>query len=387
LCAAARRYGNGIVEITSRGNIQIRGLNETSAAPFAAAVAALDIAAEDGVPIYCNPLAGIDAEEIFDAQALAADLRRTLARRSIAAKLGAKVSVAIDGGGALNLNGLAADVRLRAEPINGGVALRVGVGGDGAGGADLGLVSTGDGVTAALLLLDVLAKRGGDVRARDIVAREGIANFRSAIADLLLSARPRESRDPVPDSRLRGKERELVSPIGAYALRNGSLACGIGLAFGHSDAGVLEQFTDAANDAGASGFRAAPGRALMAIGLPSQAASAFAVAANKLGFITRAGDPRHHVIACAGAPVCASAHIASRALAPLIAGAAACTVHVSGCVKGCAHAAAAALTIVGTADGCALVANGSARDAPFAIIPTGELAAAIAKFMHEARHV
>jgi precorrin-3B synthase len=125
----------------------------------------------------------------------------------------------------------------------------------------------------------------------------------------------------------------------------------------------------------------------MAVGLAPEPTSAFAAAAEQLGFITRANDPRRHVIACAGAPVCASAHIASRALAPLIAGEAECTIHISGCAKGCAHAAPAALTIVGTPDGCALVATGSARDAPFAVVPTGELPAAIAKFMHEAGHV
>ena len=31
LCAAARRYGNGIVEVTGRGSIQVRGLNAASA--------------------------------------------------------------------------------------------------------------------------------------------------------------------------------------------------------------------------------------------------------------------------------------------------------------------------------------------------------------------
>ncbi len=47
------------------------------------------------------------------------------------------------------------------------------------------------------------------------------------------------------------------------------------------------------------------------------------------------------------------------------------TIHISGCAKGCAHAAPAALTIVGTAEGCALIANGSARDAPFAVVAGG----------------
>src|SRR5580704_2214451 len=114
LCAAARTDGNGVIEITSRGSIQIRGLTAATAAPFAAAIGALGIAAEDGIPIHCNPLAGIDAAELLDAGALAADLRRALAQRSMAAELSPKVSVAIDGGGALNLAGLAADIRLGA---------------------------------------------------------------------------------------------------------------------------------------------------------------------------------------------------------------------------------------------------------------------------------
>src|ERR1700681_2698724 len=44
LCAEARRYGNGVIEITGRGSIQVRGLTAASAANFAAAVADLGIA-------------------------------------------------------------------------------------------------------------------------------------------------------------------------------------------------------------------------------------------------------------------------------------------------------------------------------------------------------
>ena len=62
LCEAAKRYGNGIAEITARGNVQIRGLSAATAPEFAAAIAALDIATADGVPIVCNPLAGLDPQ-------------------------------------------------------------------------------------------------------------------------------------------------------------------------------------------------------------------------------------------------------------------------------------------------------------------------------------
>jgi precorrin-3B synthase len=374
LCAAARTHGNGIVEITSRGSIQIRGLSAASAPRFAADVVALGLAAEDGIPIICNPLSGLADDDLFDAAALATDLRRALAQRSMVAKLDAKVSVAINAGGALGLAALSADIRLNAEAINGNVGLRVSVAGDEASATDVGLVALANGAEAALRLLDVLAKRGHDMRARDILASEGSAVFRIAVADLL-------ERDAPPRSSPRFSE-----ALGTHPIHSGLYACGIALAFGHADAAALERLVDAAQAAGASGLRAAPGRVLMIIGLPREAAPNLVADAEALGFVVRADDPRRNVVACAGAPICASAHIAARAIAPSIAGVIiGQTIHISGCAKGCAHPAPAALTVVGTPDGCALVTNGSARDAPFAVVATGQLAAAIAHYAHECK--
>ncbi len=111
LCAAARRHGNGIMEVTARGSLQVRGLTPRSAPLFADEVSRLGIAASDGVPVLTNPLPD-DPGAIIDAGPLAAELRRALAEVQLA--LAPKVSVVIDGGGPLHLDALSADIRLRA---------------------------------------------------------------------------------------------------------------------------------------------------------------------------------------------------------------------------------------------------------------------------------
>ena len=380
LCKAARRYGNGIIEVTSRGSIQVRGLSAESAPLFADEIAALGIAAADGVPVISGVLGNLDPAEILDSNTMADEMRRALARGGLAARLPPKVSIIIDGGGSFGLHQLAADIRLRAEANESSAVFCVSVGGDEASAAYLGSVTALDGVASALRLLEVIASRGGGARARDINSAEGGAVFRSAIADLLIA------HVDAPKTRQPGKI------IATRRLRDGSFACGIGLPFGHGDALALERLANAASAAGARGLCVSPDRALFVVGLTQEARLAFTAAAEQLGFIVHDDDPRRHVIACAGAPTCAAGHIPARAMAPAITknlaayAADSFSVHISGCAKGCAHSGKATLTIVGVPFGCALIGNGTVRDAPFATAPIDDLPAAVVDHMREARH-
>jgi precorrin-3B synthase len=368
LCAAARRHGNGIIEVTARGNIQIRGLTPASAADFADAVARLGIDAGDGVPILTDPLAGLAPAPAIDARALAGALRQRLAAASFASGLGPKISVVIDGGSALHLDAVRADIRLR----TGAAGWHVGLGGDATNALPIGAVAPADTADAVARLLATIARHGPQARARDLIARHGSDAFRTVIADVLIEA-------PIP------APRPASDPIGAHSLRDASFALGIALAFGHTDADAFDSLIKAARRAGATNVRTAPGRTLLVIGLADDGARDLAVHAESLGFITRPDDPRRHVVACAGAPICACAEIPARALAPLISRAAeslldgALTVHVSGCPKGCAHPGASELAIVGDRSGCGLVVGGSARDRPLATIATADVAAAFGR--------
>lgn len=386
LCSSTRRHGNGIVEVTARGSIQVRGLSAHSAPQFAAEIAALGIAAADGVPVLCNPLAGLDPAELFDATGFAATLRRALTQLSLADRLDPKVSIVIDAGAPLNLAGLAADIRVRGLKHEKETVLRLAIGGDDANAFDLGAVALDDGIAAISRLLLTLAQRGA--RAHDIVAMEGISCFENALA--FARRGHLRQRDGEAGKCVAGRSwRQSIDAIGQHALEDGSLACGIGLAFGHAEARALENLADATAATGARGIRTAPNRSLLAIGLKREKATDFVTTAAQLGFVTEAKDPRRFVVACAGAPLCASAHIAARAIAPRLAEAAAAylrdglTIHVSGCAKGCAHSGAASLTVVGTPQDCALIANGSARDAAFATTPLDRLPAIVATQLRE----
>jgi precorrin-3B synthase len=340
VCEAAGRHGNGTMEISARGSMQVRGLTPASAPRFAAELAGLDLDIHEGVQAIADPLPG-DPSAAIDTGPIAAALHRAIAARPL--RLAPKISVVIDGGGSIGLDDLFADIRLRATA---GDAPRfaLALAGTAESATPLGIVSADEAAGAAVDLLARIAALGPGARAADL---------------LPASPAPGAKREPAP----------RAEAVGVHRLKDGS-ALGIGLAFGHARAEALAALARAAMRGGAAWARPAPGRALLLGPLSAAGPADVSRFAAGLGFVTEARDPRRRIAACPGAPACLHGLIAARALAAEIARAVplpagdGIALHVSGCAKGCAHPRPAPLTLVGTGQGCALVRNGTARAAP-----------------------
>jgi precorrin-3B synthase len=356
VCAAARAHGNGTIEISARGSLQVRGLTRASAPRFAETIAALGIEICESVPVIADPLPS-DPSAVVDTAFIAAQLRRETAARGLC--LAPKVSVVIDGGGSISLDPLFADIRLRAAATLEGPRFRIGIAGDAGSATPAGSVAPEGAVDAALQLLARIAALGPEARGADL-----LPDF------------------PAQGSAPRGGLKR-ADAVGLHQLKDTAVALGIGLAFGHAEEEAIKALVGIAGEMGAGWARPAPGRALLLGPFAATAAKGVKQRAELLGFVVEASDPRRRIAACPGAPLCLHGLLAARALAAELAkylplpaddGIA---LHVSGCAKGCAHPAPAPLTVVGTEQGCGIVRNGTARCAPSESVRESELVPAL----------
>jgi precorrin-3B synthase len=375
LAQAAARHGNGLIEITARGNLQLRGMTAESMAGLAADIDRAGIVPETGVTIEIPPLSGLDPLEIADARELATRLRQQIAALDPRPVLAPKLTITIDAGGRLNLDPISADIRLRATRTANGLTIwALAIGGTAQTAKTLASLSAEHSISAVIRLLKALAHLGPRARGRDL----DVADLRSKIQS--------SQTGPIEPAA------EHISPIGMHQLGGNHLALGLRPSFGQIQARDILSFLAIAEAAGANEIRTAPEHAILVLGLDVQAAGDVQLAAAGCGFRTDADDPSNHIDVCSGRGACASAFYATKSVAAdlleiapeLLDGS--LTVHLSGCCKGCAHPGNAALTIVGTPMGYGVVVNGSASSELVAYIEKEELRSALAQMSRLVRN-
>ncbi|MFK4508699.1 precorrin-3B synthase [Bradyrhizobium daqingense] len=325
LAELAERHGNGLIDVTSRANLQIRGVNDQSHQPLLDGLARLGLLDPDqATEARRNILVTPFWSSADDTQALAAELEEALADSKLT--LPTKFGFAIDDGRSRVLAGDSADVRIERDR-SGRLLVR-------ADGARLGRsVGRGAAVSTALAL------------ASWFVTSDGITGGRGRMAAHIASGAA------LPGT-LRGETEP--APVMA-ALRPGHYPQGalVGVAFGQMLHSTLHQFSSCGH-----ALRVTPWRMVLSEGKREMPSGA--------GLITAPHDPALRVIACSGAPRCREAHADTRALAAALAPRIApeTRLHVSGCAKGCAHSGTAAVTLIATGTGFDLVRGGSTRDEP-----------------------
>jgi len=306
-------YGNGVIDLTSRGNLQIRGVAKADHPALLADLIAVGLvdaepAREERRNITVSPLwqSGDRTERLYHAiEARLGDLP----------DLPGKMGVVIDAGPSPVLTGVSGDFRFESA-LDGQLILR-------ADGAGRGMaVIEADAVDALCEMARWFVATGGPEAGR--------------------MARHLERVDLPAEWRGDGAARAGARPEPGGAV--------YGVPFGRATAADL---TKLVSDTGARHVRVSPWRMLFLEG---------AAGVEVEGFLSSA-DPVLDVAACPGAPACAQGQVETRGIARALAGRVG-TLHVSGCAKGCARQAISEVTLVGRAGRFDLVRNGRAGDMP-----------------------
>jgi len=319
----SRRHGNGLLDLSARANLQMRGIKDDSHAALLSGLRDLglldtDEAAEARRNVMLTPF----WTEGDDNAVIARNLAATLTAATDLSLPG-KFGFAVDCGTAPVLQDSAADIRIERDAS--GLILRP-------DGAELGLSVTREtAVPEALNLARWFLDTGG--------APDGRGRMRLHLA----------KGTPLPSGY------SLVANVASSAARPGQTGAGqlVALEFGQMLAGTLTSLADH------GALRLTPWRMLLIEGASNIAPLP--------GLILDAADPRLRVSACTGGRGCLQALSATRDLARDLAPHVPedAHLHVSGCAKGCAHPGTAPLTLTATAnDTFTLIRNGSAADQP-----------------------
>ncbi|MBT2418746.1 precorrin-3B synthase [Streptomyces sp. ISL-22] len=324
LADAARRLGDGDLHLTSRGNVQLRGLRETCGAELAEVLDVAGLLPSRGHErvrnIVASPLSGLDGRGWRQVRPWLSALDGALCASEAARELSGRFLFALDDGRG-DVAGLGADVTVQATAD---------------GGALLGLGSAGE----------ALCVSGDDAPRAALLAAE----------TFLQAARERGARVwrvdelPVPPGELTHAVRRSLKGAGiSSSLRTPDRAGGtegpppgiVGAALSvHVPLGRLTPLQwQALTHAAAGELRLTPWRGVV-VPTRSEGAADAPARLSETGLVTDPASPWLRVGACVGRPGCAKSRAdvradAERSLAA--AGSARLPVYWSGCERRCGH--------------------------------------------------
>jgi precorrin-3B synthase len=367
LVAAADELGNGQLELTSRGNLQLRGLRDGAELPLATwlhEAGLLPFPAHERVRnLLASPLSGRDGAGLADVRPLIAEFDRALGTRPALADLSGRFLFALDDGRA-DVLACAPDIAVSAISPEEMQLLLAGV-------------PVGAPVPSAVVVEVMLAAAEAFLAERQ--AQGGTAWRLSELADGpaklaarldLTSLNTGEDPDAPDPATITGPAGHAPEP-GPLKQQDGASALVIGIPLGSlsaDQAGLL-----LSPQLNLRQLILTPWRSIVLPDLAAGELAELAARCARLALITDRSDPLHHITACTGRPGCASAladvradaiathAIATQAIAThAIAdpGAPLGGVHWSGCARRCGRPAGTGTDLIATGSGYQLRRTG-----------------------------
>ena len=352
--ARAASLGNGIVELTSRAGLQVRGLPPDAAGAVAGILAAgglLPSPDHDRVRnIAAPPMGGRGLGAVAKTDALVDAIDRALCAAPDLVALPGRFLFAVDDGTRV-LDPLLADLELAAE--GGGFRLWL------AGTATSLVVGEDEAVEVAIAAARAFARVAaaeapGAWRVRDL-PEGGRRLARELGLEPAGPAHPAAAADPAAAARAAASRHHA---LGVLAQRDGRVAVSALPPLGRLDPEQLGALAGLLAPGGAA--RLSPWRTLTFVDVEEADARGVLRALRQLGLVVSEGSGWAGLSACSGLGACARARADVRAAAALRAEErddASPREHWSGCERRCGEPRDAGVTVVATADG--LVVNGS----------------------------
>jgi len=319
LAAASSRLGSGTLELTARGNVQLRGLTDVTAVAEALAAAGLlpSMTHERVRNIVASPLSGRSGGNL-DVRRWVAELDAAICGEPRLAELGGRFWFSLDDGRA-DVSGLRADVGVHA--FADGCALLL-------AGRDTGVRLAAHEVVETLV---TLARRFVDIRGTAWRVKE-LDDVRQLL--------------PNADSRATSFPAVTKAPVGWISQDDGRVALGAAVPLGVLTARVAEYLA-----AIAAPLVITPWRSLLVCDLSEEVADTALRVLAPLGLVFDENSPWLTVSACTGSPGCARSAADVRAdAAQSLEADSAVHRHFVGCDRACGSPLAGEV-LVATPDG------------------------------------
>ncbi|WP_437437932.1 precorrin-3B synthase [Streptomyces olivoreticuli] len=373
LARLSEELGDGNLDITSRGNVQLRGLSGGCGGELGERLREAGMLPSDRHERVRNtvasPLCGLDGAGHGDVQSWARELDRLLCANPDVTGLSGRFLFGLDDGRG-DIAALVPDVTLIAT---GGDQTLLGYGTSASGLR----IAAGHGPRAAVLAAEQFletARVSGTAawRVKDLPEehrpRVGPLAHRLAVAGIVSA--------PATLAPPQGAPVEPGQVTGPY----GHTALSVAAPLGRLTSAQWRLVVRTAAEYGAGELRVTPWRGIVVPGLPTVTAPARLAALADAGLVTSASSPWHRAGACAGRPGCAKSRADVRA------DAAACLAHQrtgglpvywSGCERRCGHPGGAWVDVLATGDGYEVAVRDGTADGTARTVTAEESAAAV----------